>query len=656
MTNVDRIDRPAGAHRTRFLALLFIGLTAAALAATTPAAGETAKPAVPDYSLTARKDVPVEYTWKLEDLYPSLEAWKADLAAVRKLLGDLDGASRDWTASAKGMRTLLDLLNTLRMKLERLHSYANHHSNADLENPLYQGMKGELTTLRADLGAKTAFMADDVLKLGAERFEAYRKAEPGLAPYAFGIREILRGREHVLPPAQQEIVALTALFSETFEKASSILNDVEIPPAALKLSDGRDVSLNYATYFRFRGSAKPEDRLAVMKTFLDNQRKFESTNAALLDGSTKQHHFKARVRKFPTCLESRLFRDNINPEVYHQLIRSVRDNLAPLHRYIALKQKLLGLPAFRYPDLFANAVPAVEKSYAWDEAKALCIACMKPLGPEYQATLEKAFAHRWIDRYPNKGKESGAYSEGCYGVHPFIKMNYDGSYDNLSTLAHELGHALHSDFACRSQHFTNADYPTFLAEVASTFNENLLIQHVLQSEKDDRFKLYVLDRYLDRVRSTLYRQTLFAEFELLMHRRVEEGKTLTADWLDETYLRLTREYYGHEKGVCEIGEWLSCEWDFVPHFYLDFYVFQYSTGIIASMALADGVLHGGEAERGKYLDFLRAGGSDHPIAILQKAGVDMSGPQPYEAALKRFDSLVSEMETIVDRLKKQESR
>ncbi|MBP7867871.1 MAG: oligoendopeptidase F [Acidobacteria bacterium] len=648
MTNIRRMTLPAGTARTLLLPLLFLGLAATALAGTVPGGG----PAVPDYSLAARKDVPVEYTWKLEDLYATPEDWKADLASARKLMGDLDGASRDWNGSAKGMLALLDLLNTLRMKLERLHSYASHHSNADLEDPVYQGMKGELTTLRADLGAKTAFLADDVLKLGAEKFEAFARDEPRLQPYRFGIREILRGRDHVLPPAQQEIVALTALFSGSFEKASSILNDVEIPPAPLKLSDGRDVSLNYATYFKLRGGDRPEDRLAVMTAFLDNQRKFESTNAALLDGSTKQHYFKARAHKFPTCLESRLFRDNISPGVYHQLIRSVRENLSPLHRYITLKKKILGLPVFRYPDLFANAVPAVEKTYAWDEAKGLCTACMKPLGPEYQAVLEKAFSQRWIDRYPNKGKESGAYSEGCYGVHPFVKMNYDGSYDSLSTLAHELGHALHSDFSCRAQHFTNADYPTFLAEVASTFNENLLVQHVLQTETDDRFKLYVLDRYLDRVRSTLYRQTLFAEFELLMHQRVEEGKTLTADWLDETYLRLTREYYGHETGVCEIGEYLSCEWDFVPHFYLDFYVFQYSTGIIASMALADGVLHGGAAERDRYLDFLRAGGSDHPLAILKKAGVDMSGPQPYEAALKRFDDLVSEMEKIVERLKK----
>jgi oligoendopeptidase F len=279
-----------------------------------------------------------------------------------------------------------------------------------------------------------------------------------------------------------------------------------------------------------------------MKTFWENQKKYENTLAALQDGAIKMHWFNAQVRKYPDCLSARLFSEDIAPDVYQQLIRQVRACLPSLQRYLALKQKMLGLPKFRYEDVYASAVRAVDKTYPFAEARRIVTASLKPLGKDYLAVLQRAFDERWMDLYPNKGKESGAYSGGVYGVHPYIKLNYNGDYDAVATLAHELGHAMHSYFSDQAQPYPTSGYTTFLAEIASTFNEHLLMQHLLKSEKDDLFKLYILDNYLDGFRGTLFRQTLFAEFELAMHRRVEQGQTLTADWLDEKYLELTRQY------------------------------------------------------------------------------------------------------------------
>jgi oligoendopeptidase F len=277
---------------------------------------------------------------------------------------------------------------------------------------------------------------------------------------------------------------------------------------------------------------------------------------------------------------------------------------------------------------------------------------MKPLGDEYQSVLDEAYKNRWMDIYPNKNKESGAYSGGVYGVHPYVKLNYNGEYESVSTVAHELGHAMHSYLSNKYQPFVTSDYTIFLAEIASTFNENMLMEYMLKNETDDMYKLFILDAYLDQVRGTLYRQTLFADFELAMHEKVEEGKTLTADWLNEKYLSLTREYYGHDKGVTQVDDYIQREWSRIPHFFYNFYVFQYSTGIISSMALAEMVLNGGEKERDAYINMLKSGGKDFSINILKEAGVDMTTKEPYEKAFKRFDYLVSEMEKIMARLNK----
>ena len=418
-----------------------------------------AEKAIPDYSLNERKDVPVEYTWKIEDLFASLADWQAEKESMVKLIAGLETAARNWTTAPASMLALLDLINDIELKGSRLMSYASHQGNSDLGNTQFQAMEGEIRTIFVQMNSKLAFLQPDILALGAEKFSAYLQAEPKLSEYRFGIESILREKEHVLPGDQQRIASLTGLFAGVPGRASGMLNDVEAPNTEITLSDGKKVTLNQAAYVRLRASKNAADRTLVMKSFWENQKKFQNTLAILQDGAIKRHFFNAQIRNYPDCLAARLFGEDIAPAVYQQLIRSVHEYLPALQRYLALKQKMLGLPRFRYEDVYASAVQAVDKTFTFAEARKIIEAALKPLGKDYSAVLQQAFDNRWVDIYPNKGKQCGAYSGGVYGVHPFIKMNYNGDYDDVSTLAHELGHALHSYFSSESPAFRQLFVP-----------------------------------------------------------------------------------------------------------------------------------------------------------------------------------------------------
>jgi len=607
---------------------------------------------VPDYSMTDRKDIPVEYQWKVSDIYANMDAWKADKVKMETLIGKIDGMSKDWTSSSTKMLDFMKLTDEISIMGEKLYCYISLQSTADLSNTQFQALKGEIISAFVELGSKLAFVNDDILKMGQEKFNAYLAQEPGLKPYRFGIEQVLRVKDHILPTNEQKIVSLTGLFAGASNEAYSVLSNVELPSPDVTLSDGTKVTLNVANYMKYRASKIPADRAIVMSAFWGNYKKFENTFAAMLNGEIKAHWFNAQVSKYPTSLNASLDANNIDITVYNKLIESVNAHLGSLHRYLKLKQTLLGLEKYRYDDIYASAVKSVDKEYSYEEAVRLVMESMKPLGDEYVNGLKKAFTEGWVDRYPNKSKESGAFSMGIYAVHPYVKMNYNGEYDAVSTLAHELGHSMHSFYSSKTQPFATNDYATFLAEIASTFNENMLMHYLLKTETDDMYKLYLLDRYLDGVRGTIFRQTLFAEFELAMHTRVESGQTLTADWLDAEYLSLTRKYYGADQGVTEVGDYIQNEWSYIPHFYMNYYVFQYSTGLIASMALSEKVLSGDKAAQERYLTFLKAGSSDYPLNILKSAGVDMTTTEPTDAAFRNFDNLVTEMEQIVARLKK----
>lgn len=607
---------------------------------------------IPDYSSTPRSEVPDQFKWKLDHIYKSVDEWKADKTEFAKLIAQIEKDAPSWTTSPAKMLTMLEMVDRLYLKLIHIYAYARRQYDMEMSSSQLSVMKGEAQSLWVDAGTKLTFMNDDILKMDQKTIDSYIKQEPKLETYRFSIEQILRTKAHILPLEQEKLIALTGIFGNNISDAASILNDVDMPSPEITLSDGKKIELNYANFYKYRAAKNPEDRALAVKTFWKNHKKFENTFTVLFDGGMKQHLFNAKARNFGSCLEARLFQDNIDTSVYYQLIKSVKENLNPLHRYIKLKQELLGLPVFKYEDLYASAVKNVDKLYTYDEAKDIVLKSLGILGAEYQEGLNKAFNDGWIDVYPNKDKESGAYSDGVYDIHPYIKMNYDGDFSNVSTLTHELGHALHSYLTAKYQPFVNSNYTTFLAEIASTFNESLLTDYLMKKETDDYLKLFLIDNYLERARQTIYRQTLFAEFELAMHQKVEEGGSLSPDFLNKLYLDLTRKYYGHDKGVTQVDDYIEVEWSKIPHFFMNYYVFQYSTGMIASMALVQNALTKGQPAVDKYLGMLKAGNSDYSIKLLQNAGVDMTQPEPYKAAFERFDTLVTEMENIVKRLKK----
>lgn len=617
-----------------------------------PAAESAAEPDVPDYSQTERAKVPDEFKFNVADLFKNEAAWRAEFEAVAKLVASVDGLARDWTRTAASTAAMLELLAQVNERGDRLHAYARLQSDMDLSNPAYTRMLTEFQNLAVNFGAKTAFLAPDILKLGGDRVEAYLKQEPRLAPYRFQIEKILRNKDHTLSEKEESLIAQVGLFTDTPGKVAGLLSNVDMPRAEVTLEDGTKVLLNETNFLKYRISKSAADRRTVVEAYWKNLRKYENTFAALLDGEMKRQVAFARMYGFPNCLEATLFENDISPQVYRNVIATVRANLAPLHRLFKLKQRMLGLPEFNYYDVPAPAAPSVTKLYSYEESKQHILAAMKPLGEMYTAGLKRAFADRWIDVYPNKGKQSGGYCSGIYGAHPFIKMNYGGRYDDMSTLAHELGHAMHSDLTNSTQPFATCGYSTFTAEIASTFNENMLLTEALKTTSDDRVKLRLLESYLERMRGTIYAQTLLADFELAMHEQAEAGQPLTAEWLKSTYEKTFRFYMGCDAGVVKADDTVAMTWAAIPHFYRPYYVFQYVTGMVASSALSEAVSNGGEAEAGRYLTMLRAGGSKFPLDLLRDAGVDMSKPAPIEAAIRQFDRLVAEMETLYERLPK----
>lgn len=608
---------------------------------------------IPDYSQVERIQVPTDVTWNLEDIYPNIEAWEKEKSQLLEMIDEdnIKRMAKDWTASAQHMLRFLQFTDTVGKLEDRVYGYPRLAADTDMEDSKWLSMKGEVHTALVNLRSQLAFMDPDILKLGRKKVWEFMEQENGLNDYRQYFDSVLRMKKHILATDKESILARTGLFSGTPGKASGMLNDVDMPAPRITLSNGKKIRLNPANYVKYREAKDRGDRFKVMRTFWKGHARFRNTHAALLDGAMKTHFFNAGVRKFKSCLDAALFPNNISTKVYHNLIDTVKDNLAPVHRFMRLKARMLKLDKLSYGDLYASSVPQVDKQYTFTQAKDIIIDSLAPMGDGYTSVLRKGLQDRWTDIYPNKAKRSGAYSSGgLYDLHPYVLMNYNGTFNHVSTLAHEFGHALHSWFSNKSQPYAIAHYPIFLAEIASTFNETLLVDHMLKIETDDLVKLYIMDNYLDGFRGTMFRQTQFADFELAMHQEVEQGKTLTPDWLDQQYLELVRLYYGHKKGVLDVPKYIANEWSYIPHFYYNFYVYQYSTGIAAATALAEMVLNGGEQERQRYMTLLKSGGSKYPLDTLKAAGVDLTKPKPIEMGIQKFDRVIDEMETIIKRL------
>lgn len=606
------------------------------------------------YSQTReRSQLSIQDTWNLNDLYPTIDAWNS---AKMSLMAEFDKVTHFKGKLAKSSAELLACLklnSNISREFGRLHSYASMLSDQDTREAKAQGMKQEITQMGTDYSAKSAFIEPEILAMDESQIQKFIASEPGLKEYDFYLNNLIRQKAHKLSEKEEKILAEAGLLADAPYSIYSIFSNAELPYPEVTLSDGKTVLVNQAGYSRFRAVPNRDDREKIFDAFWGKMNTFRQTMGAQLNAAIKRDLFYARARGYNTCLESALDYNNIPVQVYQALIENVNANLNTFHRYLDLRKRMLGVDTLKYSDLYSPVVKGIELEFTPEQAHAEILEALKPLGTDYVGVLEHAFKNRWIDLYPTTGKRSGAYSNGSvYDVHPYILMNYNGQYDDVSTLAHELGHSLHSYYANKTQSFPKADYPIFVAEVASTFNEALLIHSQLKKIQDDEVRLSLLMSHLDGIKGTVFRQTQFAEFELRVHEMAEKNQPLTGDALTELYGEIVRKYYGHDKGVCLIPDLYTVEWAYIPHFYYNFYVYQYATSFTASIALSEKVLSKEKGAAEKFLAFLASGGSDYPINLLKKAGVDMTTVEPFTKTMKVMNQTMDEIEKILKKMGK----
>lgn len=591
-----------------------------------------------------------EETWNLADLYPDDGAFRAAKDAFRTdLLPRIDQYRGKLLDSPQALADALVFDGEALEELHLLHTYASLRADEDLRVGQAQAMRQEVELLATDVSQRRAFLRPELLAAAPSRIEEYLAAEPRLAPYAHSLRDLARQRKHVLTPAEETLVAETGLLRGNASALYGVLTNTELPRPDVTLRDGDTVTLTPVGFHRHRATPVREDRERIFPAYFGAYAAFKDTIAQNLYTAVKGHMFTSRVRHYPSCLATALDSDNVPVRVYHNLIEQVRRNLPVLHRYFDARKRALGVERLEYSDLHCPLQKSPAARYTIADATRLVCEGMEPLGEEYGRELRRAFESRWIDWHPATGKRSGAYASGwAYRVHPYVLMNFNGDHESVSTAAHEMGHAMHSFFSNRTQPFPTADYSIFVAEVASTFNEALLSRKMYEEAEGKDAKVSLLAAYLDGIRGTLFRQTMFAEFEWAIHDRAERGEVLTGDLLSEIYLDLLRQYHGHDEGIVHIDDRYAIEWAAIPHMYYNFYVYQYATGIVAAAALSRAVLEGAQGARDRYLAFLGSGGSDYPLEILRRAGVDLELASPYDDAFAAISERIGELETWLD--------
>ncbi|BBB92613.1 MAG TPA: oligoendopeptidase F [Methylomusa anaerophila] len=594
--------------------------------------------------LPARTDIPKKYQWRIEDIYSNEEAWKSDLNKVKASLEKISGYKGALSESAGTLLACLKLRDELSIIASKLHAYSRLQRDENTADPKYQGMVGKIESLLAELGGTTAFIEPEILSLADDVLSFYRKNETGLTEYSFYFDNLARQKKHVLSPAEEELLSRSSEVTQAPENIFNMLAHADMVFPEIKDEENNPVRLSEGRYRKFIMSSDRRVRQDAFTGLLGEYNHYRNTFAATLSANVKTNFFYAKARKYNSTLESALHGDNIPIEVYDNLIKTVNQNLEPLHRYVSLKKKALGLDEINMYDLYAPLVPDVKFKVSYTDGLKLVKEGLAPLGPEYIAILNEGLASGWIDVYENKGKQTGAYCWGVYSVHPFVLLNYHDRLEDVSTLAHEMGHALHSYYSQSNQPYATSQYTIFTAEVASTTNEILLNDYLIKTIDDKQKKLYLINQYLELVRATVYRQTLFAEFEKVIYQQVEAGETLTADILDDLWRNLNTKYYGPN---IVVDDQIKIEWARIPHFYWHFYVYQYVTGYAAATALAEKMLAQDDSAQAKYLNFLKSGGADYPLNILQQAGVNMAEPYPVELTLRKFLTALDQLEKLL---------
>ncbi len=593
--------------------------------------------------LPKRSEQPLEHQWKLEDLFASQDTWnneweqvKAQLEKIAEYQGQLNDATK--------LRACFELEDDISQHLERLYVYANMRHHQDMALSEFQALSDKAKKLSVQVSEALSFITPEILSLPEDQIKSYI-ANPTLAPYKQTLEEMLRQKPHILSKTEESLLAQVGNLSQAPNTIFGMLNNADLKFPKINNDKGEEVELTHGRYIQFLESRNREVRENAFKAVYATYAKQKNTLAATLNANVTKNLFYARVRKYPSALEASLYGDNIPREVYTNLIDTIHEHLPLLHRYLALRKKLLKVDELHMYDLFTPLVDQFDMEISYTDAKEKVKQSLKPLGDNYLNVLQSGFDHRWIDVYENEGKRSGAYSWGAYGTHPYVLLNHKDNLNSMFTLTHEMGHALHSYFSDASQSYRDAQYTIFLAEVASTLNEALLMDYMLKKSNDPREKMYLLTYYADQFRTTVFRQTMFAEFEKIIHEKAEAGESLTPQLLSEIYYGLNKKFHGD---AMVVDQDIEMEWARIPHFYTSFYVYKYATGFSAATAFAKQIMDEGQPAVDRYMGFLKSGGSDFSINILKRAGVDMSSPEPIRQAMDVFRGLIEEMESYVE--------
>ena len=593
--------------------------------------------------MQARKDMDPKFMWDFTHMYASDEAWEAELSAIVSELPKIAAIEGTLGNSRESFKAGVDTVYSLMQRLEKAYIYAMLHKSADGSDPKHQEMDGKATSAFVQFSTMTAFMDPEILSIPEETLNAFL-APDEMKPYRFMIENITRTRAHTLDAQRERMLAMMGDAAQAPHDAYAMLTNVDMELPKIHDAEGNEVQLTAGNFGVYRESPVRAVREEAFNAMFGTYKKYINTFAALYGGNVKQDQFMSDVRGYQSACEAALFRNNIPVSVYDSLIEAVHESLPTMREYLELRKEALGLPKIDMFDLYCPMVKDVEFKVPFEEAKKLVKAATLPLGEGYQKLLDKAYSENWMDVYENKGKRSGAFSCGVFGVHPYVMLNYTDALDDAYTTAHELGHAMHSFKSDNTQDYMNHDYCIFVAEVASTVNEVLLTKYLLKTETDKARRAYVLNHFLEGFRTTLFRQTLFAEFERKAHEAYQNGEPLTAEKLTAIYRSLVELYY---EGA-EVPENIAYEWAFIPHFYTAYYVFQYATGFSSAVAIASHITETGDAEG--YLKFLTTGGSDYPLNELKIAGVDLTSPQPVKDALKVFGDCVRELRELLREL------
>lgn len=594
--------------------------------------------------LPKRSEVKEEYTWDLSAMFVSKEAWEEQLAACQSLTGELEAFEGKVTASAENLLAVLEKSADAEQKLELAFSYAERLFDQDQKNTAHQAMSQRMYTLYTDYSSRTAFIVPEILAADTDLLEQYIKEKPALTLYRGQIQEIQRRKAHSLSSEMEKLVAMTGEMAQVPDQVFSIISNADMVYPQITDENGETVRLSHGNFVPLEECADRRVRKDAFENFYSVYKQFANTLAGLYNGQVKQQIFYAKARNYPSTLEAAVDANNVPSKVYYNLVETVNKNMDKMHRYVRLRKKCLGVDELHMYDIYTPMIADVAKKIPFEEAKETVLKALAPLGEDYVAKVKEGFESRWLDVYENEGKRSGAYSAGAYGAHPFVLLNHNDTLDNMFTLAHEMGHAMHSYYSNEKQPYIYAGYKIFVAEVASTCNEILLMEYLLANTEDQKERAYLLNHYLDSFKGTVYRQTMFAEYEMRSNAMVENGENLTAENLCALYLELNKKYYGPDMVS---DEEISYEWARIPHFYYNFYVYQYATSFSAAVAIAHEILEKGAPAVERYKEFLSGGCSKSPVELLKMVGINMEEATPIQNALDVFGEVLDEIETLI---------